>query len=239
MTDKVNKKYEIIVNDIIKSLRSGKLADNAQIPTEKELQAQYNVSRETVRKAIDALVKQGFLEKRAGRGTFVRQNVLKKQTQSMYSFSDYCIANNLIPSSELHFHELEKPLPVIAKMLNISEDEFVWHNKRTLYVNNRKVIFEESFIPQSIVTEMTEEDAKKPFFRVISKFTKPHYSTAELDAIPANKELADKLDLREGDAVLLDTLTVFNEKYIPIELAFSYYRTDRMKLTLSSPIVQL
>ena len=239
MTNRSIKKYEMIRNDFIKQIRSGRYVDNDQIPTEKELQEQYNVSRQTIRAAINTLVKEGYLEKHVGRGTFVRQNVIKKEMFNMHSFSDYCYANNLIPSSELHYHELEKPLPVIARMLDISENDYVWHNKRTLSANNRKVIFEDSFMPQSVITDMTEEDAKKAFFKTISKYATLQYSTFEFDAIPANKEIAEKLDLREGDAVLVNTLTVYNEQHVPVELAYSYYRTDRMKLYFSLPIEQL
>ena len=75
---KGNKKYQIIVDSIIKDIEDGLLLPNEQIYTEEQLADNFSVSRVTVRKAIDILVKEGYLVKKQGRGTFVKGTVIRK-----------------------------------------------------------------------------------------------------------------------------------------------------------------
>lgn len=53
-------------------VQDGTYMPGAQIPTEPELGRIFDVSRITVRKAIDALVREGWLVRRQGRGTYAR-----------------------------------------------------------------------------------------------------------------------------------------------------------------------
>lgn len=53
-------------------IASGDWSANAQIPTELDLTSTYDVSRNTIRQALNVLVQDGLLERTQGRGTFVR-----------------------------------------------------------------------------------------------------------------------------------------------------------------------
>lgn len=63
--------YRQIIQDLKLKITDGKLPLGSQIDTQKQLAVQYNVSLITVKKAIDELVKEGFLTSKAGKGTFV------------------------------------------------------------------------------------------------------------------------------------------------------------------------
>ena len=56
-------KYEVITSDIRKKIQNGTFSANTRLPTEPELGEQYNVSRITVKKAIDKLVAEGLCYK--------------------------------------------------------------------------------------------------------------------------------------------------------------------------------
>lgn len=64
-------KYQVIIDDIKSNILSGVYKDGEQIPTESALQDMYNVSRQTVRKAILELSNEGFLRSEKGSGTYV------------------------------------------------------------------------------------------------------------------------------------------------------------------------
>ena len=49
------------------------------VPSENKLQKTYGVSRATVRKAIQLLVNEGYMYKKKGKGTFVRQRKIEEQ----------------------------------------------------------------------------------------------------------------------------------------------------------------
>jgi DNA-binding LacI/PurR family transcriptional regulator len=53
-------------------IRSGSLRPGEQLPTEHVLATEHGVSRGTVRQAMDTLVREGYVERVQGRGSFVR-----------------------------------------------------------------------------------------------------------------------------------------------------------------------
>ncbi|SFE75383.1 GntR family transcriptional regulator, arabinose operon transcriptional repressor [Paenibacillus algorifonticola] len=69
--DYVKPKYQIIIDDIKSNILSGTYKAGEQISTESALQSSYNVSRQTVRKAILELSNEGFLRSEKGSGTYV------------------------------------------------------------------------------------------------------------------------------------------------------------------------
>ena len=56
--------YLQIKDDLLKKIKSGEYKQNETIPTELDLAKQYQVSRPTIRHAIQLLVDLGYLEKR-------------------------------------------------------------------------------------------------------------------------------------------------------------------------------
>lgn len=71
-------KYQFIIDDIKSNILSGVYNVGEQIPTESALQEQYQVSRQTVRKAILELSNEGFLRSEKGSGTYVSNQYRSK-----------------------------------------------------------------------------------------------------------------------------------------------------------------
>ena len=68
--------YLLIAADLRSKIEAGKMRPGTQLPPEKDLQDEYGnltgtVSRNTVRDAIELLVRERLLEKRRGQGTFI------------------------------------------------------------------------------------------------------------------------------------------------------------------------
>ena len=77
--------YRMIYEDQKEKILKGIYAPGEKIPVERELCDMYQVDRITVRKALDLLVSDGLLEKKAGSGSFVKSSVsqiLSEQNQS-------------------------------------------------------------------------------------------------------------------------------------------------------------
>lgn len=66
------KKYELLSEELKQSIMSGYYAEGQSLPTEEELSFQYNMSRQTVRKALQILVQENLIVKRQGSGSTVR-----------------------------------------------------------------------------------------------------------------------------------------------------------------------
>ena len=75
-------KYLVIKNDIINFIEKGEYSEESLVPSERELMVKYNVSRITVRRALDDLQNAGYLYKVHGKGTFVKGD---RHTQNLFS----------------------------------------------------------------------------------------------------------------------------------------------------------
>ena len=64
--------YEQLKDAIRADILSGVYKPGTRLPNEAELEAEYGVSRITVRRAVKELVSEGFIVKKQGKGTFVR-----------------------------------------------------------------------------------------------------------------------------------------------------------------------
>lgn len=64
--------YQQIIDYLQNEIDSGRLPVGAQVPTEKELSAQFNVSRITSKRALTELETQGVIQRHQGKGSFVQ-----------------------------------------------------------------------------------------------------------------------------------------------------------------------
>lgn len=80
--------YLIIENDIKAAINNGSFKSGDLIPSENELKEKYNVSRMTVRQALNNLVNEGLLFRHQGKGTFVSNAKIEKSIQGIRSFTE-------------------------------------------------------------------------------------------------------------------------------------------------------
>lgn len=76
-------KYVQITEMLIRDIAAGRLADGARLPPEREMADGLGTAVGTLRKALDALVEKGLLERRQGSGNYVRARV---DVPSIYRF---------------------------------------------------------------------------------------------------------------------------------------------------------
>lgn len=72
--------YEKICEELRQKIESGVYGQGERLPSEKELAAQYQVSRITSKKALDVLAEKGYIVRSAGRGSFVKVQVMKENS---------------------------------------------------------------------------------------------------------------------------------------------------------------
>src|SRR5205085_5290372 len=95
------------------------------IPSERRLSTDLGVSRLTLRAALDELVREGYLVRRHGSGTFVGEPKIAQQL-TLTSFSDDMRRRGMIPDSRTIWLENVYAGPQVARALNISPDARVF-----------------------------------------------------------------------------------------------------------------
>ena len=85
--------YHQLMQRLSEDIERGKYPVGSRIPPEHELEALYNVSRVTVRRALAELTAEGMLERKQGKGTFVSTPRISQDLKSIHSFHDACKQN--------------------------------------------------------------------------------------------------------------------------------------------------
>ncbi|GHU04523.1 GntR family transcriptional regulator [Spirochaetia bacterium] len=106
--------YRHIYNYLLEAINTGKLSLGDKIPSEKELCAQFKVSRITSKRALELLAEQGYIARFRGKGTFVAKEPPKSSHPSRaartigYVVSDFSdnFGTRLLFSIETACHEL-------------------------------------------------------------------------------------------------------------------------------------
>src|ERR1700744_3938071 len=95
----------------------GAIAPGDALPTEQALCDQFGVSRITVRRALADLAEQGYIERRQGVGSFVRQSVRAEETPSVGSYMDGLRQTQFQTSIEVVEHDIRTPTAAIGEAL--------------------------------------------------------------------------------------------------------------------------
>src|SRR5690625_3052236 len=82
-------KHEYIQHEIKKMIKENDMQPGDRLPTEYELLEKYDVSRHTVRTALNHLEYQGYIYKEQGSGSFVSEKVDKKPKKEIGVITTY------------------------------------------------------------------------------------------------------------------------------------------------------
>nr|WP_296264909.1 GntR family transcriptional regulator [uncultured Merdimonas sp.] len=154
---KVPLHYQIYL-DILKKIQSGVLPPGEKLPSEKELEEIYGVSRITVRAAVEMLAQEGLVEKNRGKkGTVVCRSKHTYDMRKLTSFTDDTKLYGESASSELlDFRELV-PRKKIAEALKLEEGEEVYYIERKRYRQDMAVGLHKAYIKKIPGLELRAE----------------------------------------------------------------------------------
>ncbi|HSH36866.1 GntR family transcriptional regulator, partial [Schnuerera sp.] len=120
-------KYLSIYNDIMDSIDNKTIKPGEKLPSENELMRKYDVSRDTVRKALDLLEGNGYIHKIKGKGSFVLDiDKLDFPITGIITFKE--LSEKMGVSSKTIVHELDliKPDKFLIKKLELSKKDLIW-----------------------------------------------------------------------------------------------------------------
>ncbi|WP_342048586.1 GntR family transcriptional regulator [Bacillus sp. OTU530] len=139
--------YQQLKTKLIEDITNGKLKHGDKIPSERELAEQLKISRMTVRQAISAMEREGFVERKVGAGTFISNRRIRWDFITVNSFTKGMQNKGLNPSTNTIFMGCEPADEPLANALDIAVGEEVFSLKRLRLVDHVPVAIELSQIP--------------------------------------------------------------------------------------------
>lgn len=180
----------------------------SQIPTEDELCKMFNVSRATVRTAILELVRQGYLKRQQGKGTFVYKSSVSEGPIMLTNFKEVMLQEGLNLSLNILARTVMKPENDLDKKLNITPDKHIIYIKKLWTVDNEPVLLKEIYIPYNICPLLLEENLEnKSLHDLFEKKYGIKITNVKtyIEISYANANNSNLLKIPQGSATLLIT----------------------------------
>lgn len=140
------------------------------LPSEHKLSKKYNVSRETIRKALSMLLEHGLIQKIQGKGSVVLDvQRFSFPIAGLTSYKELKDAQHLNSQNVLIKNE-EMTVPKrIANYLNVSDNSLVHHIVRGREVNGEVIILDIDYILKDTITEIPDEKAQNSLYQYFEK----------------------------------------------------------------------
>ena len=203
-----------------------------RIPSERSLAEQFGVSRMTVRKAVDNLVRHGVLERDSTSGTRVKGPSISRfiGENTSASLSKMLQASGTIAGSKLLFFEEQLATKKMAERLNLSVGNPLYVIKRLRTANGQPFCIETSYISKALIPGLIAADLTEntSFYTLLKERYNLTFKTGEqrIRISRATREEAGSLNLEEGAPILLQQAIVRDEAGQPIEYVKSVNHPD-------------
>jgi GntR family transcriptional regulator len=224
--------YERVETVLAGDIADGSLPPETQLPPEDGLIARFNVSRTTVRKAIQNLVERGLVEVKRGRGTFVTQPKIMQDLTELTGFVEDMQALGRTPTARL----LEKCVvaadEAVARHLALAPGTLVVRFRRVRLADGVALSFDETYLPRELGEKVAMNDlAAEPIFALLeSKYDTPLIEAEyQLEAAAADPVAAEALQVSAGAPIFLIERTSYTAGNRPVDYERLHYRGDLIR----------
>jgi len=238
MASNKNFLYIQVYNEIKSNIDNGIWKEGSQIPTEHELMKEFNVSRDTIRKALSKLLQEGYIRRQAGKGTFIRSNKSRYKLTRLESFTEQMKARGLYPSSEIIEKSLIIPSKYIRSYLELEDNEEVYKIARLRLADSEPMSYEIAYIPRKLCPNMDEKiDNETSLYKLYEEEYnhEMEYGEVSIEAEIAPEKIAKILKLSSPSAILKMRSTVFLKNKKPLYFVEAYYIGEKYVFTANMP----
>ena len=210
-------------------ITGGSVKAGDQLPTEAELVESYGVSRTTARRALDELRRQGVVERRPGKGTFVLPRRLDAAIPNLRSITDEIeqlgYRAGIVPLSA----DLGVADEAVAGHLRIRPGDPVLVVSRIRTADDQPVYVGTSTLNLAVFPQLRDLDYSSlgmyPLFEMATG-RQVVRATQWLSAVSADAAVARSLGLRPKAPVLKLERVVYLEGDLPVESVVGYFHGD-------------
>lgn len=229
---KSNRLFLLLKDEIL----SGRIPAGGKFPGEVLLAKDHGVSRVTVRRALEALVKEDLISRRPGKGTIV--NELPIGATYMTASVANLLPNMVKLSKESRVQLLEfsyvNPMDSVREQLCLDVGERTQRSVRVRSSNDKPFSYLTTHVPERIAHHYNESDlATTPLFVLLERSgVQIDQATQVISAILATNDVAVALDVPVGSPLISLNRVVFDREKRGVEYLTALYRPDRYRFQI-------
>lgn len=216
--------YLQLARNLEQAIHAGQWKAEQALPSERSLSEALDISRVTARKALEVLLEQGLIRRIQGSGTFITPR-LEQPLSRLSSFSEMLRLKGFTPSSQWLERSVDAPSADELVRLGLSPNEQVVHLKRLRKADDIVMAVEYSTLPAHLLGN--PQAIGDSLYQYLDQIGKPVVRALQhIRAINASAELAARVGIEPGTAMLLMTRVGYLDDNTPIELTDTYCRDD-------------
>jgi DNA-binding GntR family transcriptional regulator len=234
-------KYRAIHDEILTRLLAGHYSIGTRLPTEELLSKTFEVSRVTIRKALELLVRAGYLTAKQGSG-YVVATLSPPSSTCMASFTDQVLNEGLIPGAKLL--GIENPTKTLSAPVKELFAEPLALVQRLRTVNGKPRMLTQTWIPVRLAPNLAASDFPETgqgqsILRVFRQDFGIKWTSAceTLDSVVADPDIASLLNIEPNTPILSQACTAFDPKGRPVFFD-QVYRQGPINFDLSGGVTQ-
>ena len=220
-------RYKQLADVIRNAIEQGLLRDNKALPSERELADKYQVSRDTVRKAVRFLEERGIVYSDHGRGTFVAPSIVRRMARFIDSFSQDTQHRGGVPGQRILTVEPAAASMGIAGLLGLEPGHPLVRVRRVRLIDGAPVGVHDAYfpLPRGAKLERSEIEQAESLYKLLTdKFGfSPAEAVENLSAATADAEDAQMLGISPGAPILLCERITLSDRREPIEYCLMKY----------------
>ena len=230
--------YIQLKNKLQDQILIGQFGPGVLLPTEHQLCAQYNVSRTTVRRALEELSKMKLIERIQGKGTIVVDQIVGQSQTEVQSYTASLAQQGLTAGSKILDKQLiagDKNLLTLFE-LPVGQKQNFWRFQRLRFLNNEPTAIMNIYLKQELGDLINNYNLEnRSFFALYKEITKRELidSKALISAVIASPEMATLLNTFPGAPLIWFRGVTYTEGHVPIEVSYSLFLGERYQIETS------
>ena len=220
-------RYRQLADSLRQAIEQGSLSDNEPLPSERELAEQHDVSRDTVRKAVQFLEERGVVYSDHGRGTFVAPALVRRMSRFIDGFSQDTLQRGGTPGQRVLSVDLCPATMGIAHLLHIEPGQPLNRVRRVRMTDGLPVGLHDAYfpLPRGVRLDRAEVEQSQSLYKLLT--TRVGFAPVEaienLFAGAADAEEARLLEVDEASPLLVCERITLSDRREPIEYCLMKY----------------
>lgn len=230
------KKYKTVHDEILSRMLAGHYSIGTRLPSEELLSNSFEVSRVTIRKALEMLVRAGYLTARQGSG-YVVSTLSPPSSTCLLSFTDHVVNEGHVPGARLI--ALENPTKRIPVDVKAIFDEPLVLIERLRTIDNIPRMLTRTWVPVRLAPTMCAGDFPETgqgqsILRVMRQTFGIHWTSAceTLDCLFAEGQIGKQLGIDSNSPILSQACSAFDDSGNPVFFD-QVYRQGPIKFDLA------
>ncbi|MGF7437527.1 GntR family transcriptional regulator [Lentilactobacillus senioris] len=217
--------YRKILADLKQRIQNDEFPTQ-KLPDERSLMVEYDVSRSTVKRALNIMANQGIIFKKRGSGTFINPLYQKNQTIFQYEGSNLGVTDSFksdgkIPSIKLLEFRVIPASEELQTELFLNPGDFVYEIKRLRSFDDQPFMIELGYIPIKVAPGLSVETVEGSIFNFLESSTGKTVTKSfmTIAAEPSTNEDQELLNLKPVEPVGIMEGIFFLDDGTPFEVS--------------------